>query len=85
MGLTHSDICSGCTGNVSDIYIHALWHCTPVQMFWQKIREDRSTWLRYPIPASPSPRALGDLSNNDSGLFIAKKTVLFNWKTKGKK
>lgn len=61
MGLRHSNICLDCSGNIAHSYIHAMWQCVPVQKFWQGLCEDLSTWLKYPVPVTPSLCVLGDL------------------------
>lgn len=93
MGFT-SEICSHCTQNCTDTYIHAIWHCTPIKHFWEDITQSLSVLLDCRIPLSPSLCLLGDLtalSNNTinsrillTALTIAKKTILMNWKTRNK-
>uniref|UniRef100_A0AAR2JYN7 Reverse transcriptase zinc-binding domain-containing protein n=1 Tax=Pygocentrus nattereri TaxID=42514 RepID=A0AAR2JYN7_PYGNA len=90
MGLAQSNICTHCTANVTDNYLHAIWDCRPVQMFWHRICTDLSTWLKCCIPTSPRLCILGDISELDANtshivltaLCIAKKTILINWKQK---
>ena len=91
MGFT-SEICSHCTQNCPDTYLHATWLCAPINKFWKEITETLSRFLGSHIPLSPSLCLLGDLStiNLDQtnnrillvALTIAKKTILMNWKSK---
>ncbi len=92
IGLTASNNCSHCKGNTPDNYIHALWFCPSVQRYWYRICEDLSKCLKCSIPASPLVCLLGDLDGVTTegntthmaftALYIAKKTVLMNWKIK---
>uniref|UniRef100_A0A8C5GQH1 Reverse transcriptase zinc-binding domain-containing protein n=1 Tax=Gouania willdenowi TaxID=441366 RepID=A0A8C5GQH1_GOUWI len=92
MGFSATDICSQCTQNTADSYLHALWLCSPVQHFWILITEKLSSILDYRIPLSPNLCLIGDLTMlqppaNQSqsilaALAIAKKTILLNWKDK---
>ena len=90
MGFTDSDICSHCTLNTTDNYMHATWDCTPIQQFWRDITDNLSSLLGCHIPLSPTLCLLGDTLNNISSrilsiaLTIAKKTILMNWKTRNK-
>uniref|UniRef100_A0AAR2KDJ7 Reverse transcriptase zinc-binding domain-containing protein n=1 Tax=Pygocentrus nattereri TaxID=42514 RepID=A0AAR2KDJ7_PYGNA len=51
MGLRETNICTNCTGNYIENYMHAIWSCMPVQRFWQTICEDLSTWFHCDIQA----------------------------------
>ncbi len=91
MGFT-SETCSHCTQNETDTYVHALWYCTPIKYFWEKVIESLSITMGCHIPNSPSVCLLGDISiiNLDNinsqlllvALAIAKKTILMNWKSR---
>lgn len=92
MGMTASQTCSHCTVNVPDNYLHAVWHCPPVNKFWHIVCNDLSAQVGYTITATPSFCLLGDLTDITSdkaesrmlitSLSIAKKTILINWKSK---
>uniref|UniRef100_A0AAR2LWN9 Reverse transcriptase domain-containing protein n=1 Tax=Pygocentrus nattereri TaxID=42514 RepID=A0AAR2LWN9_PYGNA len=92
MGLRETNICTNCTGNYIENYMHAIWSCMPVQRFWQTICEDLSTWFHCDIQASPKLCILGDISELNietnispivlTALCIAKKTILMKWKSK---
>ena len=87
-----SDTCINCTQNTTDNYIHAIWFCSPVFLFWKQVTESLSALLDCHIPLSPSLCLLGDTSATTlnpsyiqlllSALTIAKKTILNNWKSK---
>lgn len=89
-----SDICPHCSQNSPDTYIHALWHCTPIKQFWEKITEILSTFFGYCVPNSPALCLLGDTTTINLGhsnkktllvaLAVGKKTILMNWKSKNK-
>ena len=91
MGFT-SDICPHCTQNCPDTYIHALWHCSPITHFWEKITGLLTTFFGCCIPTSPSLCLLGDTTTINLNHFsnttllvalaVAKKTILINWKSK---
>ena len=92
MGFTNTAICTQCTQNTNDSYIHAMWHCTPVHQFWQEIITFLSHAFVSHIQPSPSLYLLGDISttnmtkeNNRMLLIaptIAERTTPMNWKTK---
>ena len=87
-----SELCSYCTENCPDTYIHATWQCAPVRQFWIKVTESLSLILGSHIPLSPSLCLLGDVSSLNFyssknklllvALTIAKKTILLNWKSR---
>lgn len=93
MGFT-SSFCNNCLQNTTDTYIHAFWHCTPIQEFWKNVTLFLSTFFDCHIPLCPSLCVLGDTSalnfnNNDTkillvALTVARKTILMNWKTRHK-
>lgn len=92
--LTNTNTCTNCTQSTPDTYIHALWFCSPVHLFWKQVTESLSALLNCCIPLSPSLCLLGDTSNITLhptyiklllvALTIAKKTILVNWKSKTK-
>lgn len=61
MGFT-SDLCTHCSQNSPDTYIHATWHCTPIKHFWEEVTESLSRVRGCRIPLSSSICLLGDLS-----------------------
>lgn len=89
-----SDLCSHCTQNNPDTYIHAVWQCTPVNRFWINVTESLSSIFGCHIPATPSLCILGDTTTINVStlcnktllvaLTIAKKTILMNWKSRKK-
>ncbi len=94
MGLVNMDICSHCTQNTPDNYMHATWDCTPVKQFWLEITNNLTHLLGCHIPLCPSLCLLGYTSNINLSnvskrilyisLNIAKKTILMNWKSRKK-
>lgn len=52
MGFT-SDTCTNCSQNKPDTYIHAIWHCTPIQRFWTDVTTSLSALMGCHIPLSP--------------------------------
>lgn len=94
MGLSDSSHCSLCPPNTLDDYIHAIWHCPPIQHFWKEFTDELSLILDCRIPLFPSLCLLGDSSsvtipNHNMkviviALTVAKKTILPNWKSRKK-
>lgn len=80
-------------GYESHKYLYTLhrWH-PRLYKLWQRICEDRTDCLGYPIPISPTLCVLGDLTNINmeikrshmlhTTLSIARKMILMNWKSK---
>lgn len=91
MGFT-SETCAHCTQNCPDTYIHATWHCTPIEHFWKEVIGSLSDLMDCRIPLSPSLCLLGDTTTLTidktnhrlllTSLTIAKKTILINWKSR---
>uniref|UniRef100_A0A3Q3FG90 SPRY-associated domain-containing protein n=1 Tax=Labrus bergylta TaxID=56723 RepID=A0A3Q3FG90_9LABR len=90
MELSDTNNCSVCPPNTLDDYMHAIWHCPPIQQFWNQITTKLSLILNCRVPLSPSLCILGNtlsitLPNNQKntiliGLTVAKKAILLNWK-----
>lgn len=95
MGFTGSDICTHCTLNTTDDYLHTLWLFPPIQDFWEELTTTLSLFLGCSIQSSPSVCILSDLDILNAcstqiiisllvTLTIAKKTILLNWRRRGK-
>lgn len=91
MGLRETNLCTNCSGNHTETYIHAIWSCTPVQRLW-KLCENLSIWFNCDISASLKLCILGDTSELNletershivlTAFCITEKTILLKWKSK---
>ena len=94
MGLSPNNTCPICTTSIDD-YMHAMWHCPPIQAFWSEVVNRLSEILNFDLPIRPVVAIFGDLSaiktplrNHESFILIslplAKKAILLNWKDRSK-
>ena len=67
MRLTTSPNCTFCSLNVTGTFLHMMWECSTVQIFWEQIVIYLSKVLQKQIPCCPKLLLL----NDDSSLILS--------------
>ena len=90
MELAPSPNCDLCQLGVSGSFLHMVWECQAVKIFWGRVANKLSAVLGRHIPISPNILLLNDLSELElsvprrrwflAGLTAAKKMVAQRWK-----
>lgn len=86
-----SPTCELCSSGATGTFLHMVWDCPGVQMFWEMVSQKMSPILNHTIPCSPRILLLNDFSELDISLVqqrwllvaltAAKKIIAQRWKT----
>lgn len=90
MKLIDDPSCSLCTMKALGTFMHMMWDCPPVTLFWTKVASGMSRVLSVTVPVTAPALLLNDLSKLNitklkmrillAGLTAAKKMVAVRWK-----